>query len=160
MAWNDRIMVRCCGRCNTSTSAFRRRFRTFWAWWRLLDKEHTVHVRLPPVLCVLLAVATPASPQTEGKDPSPHVTRLVNVEDGVQLEVLDWSGSPRQGSGQAGPPLVLLPGLGSTAHHYDDLAQALTSRYRVIAVTRRGHRGSSAAPAGYGQQSARSPAAD
>jgi pimeloyl-ACP methyl ester carboxylesterase len=102
-----------------------------------------VNARLSSVLCVLLAVATPASPQqSEWKDSSPHATRLVAVEDGVQLEVLDWGGS--------GPVLVLLPGLGSTAHHYDDLAQALTPRYRVIAVTRRGHRGSSAAPAGYG----------
>ncbi len=95
------------------------------------------------VLCVLLAVATPASPQqTEWKDPSPHATRFVTVEDGVQLEVLDWGGS--------GSALVLLAGLGGTAHHYDDVAPALTARYRVVGVTRRGHRGSSAAPGGYG----------
>ena len=37
-----------------------------------------------------------------------------------------------------------------TAHHYDDFAPALTARYRVVGVTRRGHRGSSAAPGGYG----------
>jgi len=74
------------------------------------------------VLCVLLAVATPASPQqTEWKDPSPHATRFVTVEDGVQLEVLDWGGS--------GSALVLLAGLGGTAHHYDDVAPALTARY-------------------------------
>jgi non-heme chloroperoxidase len=95
------------------------------------------------ILCVLLAVATPASPQQmEWKDPSPHATRLVTVEDGVQLEVLDWGGS--------GPPLVLLTGLGDTAHVFDDFVQALTPRYRVVGVTRRGHRGSSAAPGGYG----------
>jgi hypothetical protein len=35
------------------------------------------------------------------------VTRFVTVEDGVQLEVLDWGGS--------GPALVLLAGLGATA---------------------------------------------
>ena len=99
--------------------------------------------RLLYVLCVLLTVAAPASPQqAEWKDPSPHTTRLVTVEDGVQLEVLDWGGS--------GPALVLLAGLGSTAHHYDDLARVLTSRYRVVGVTRRGHRGSSAAAGGYG----------
>ena len=64
------------------------------------------------------------------------------VDDGVQLEVLDWGGS--------GPALVLLAGLGATAHHYDDLAPALTTRYRVVGVTRRGHRGSSAPAGGYG----------
>ena len=100
-----------------------------------------MNTRLSSVLCVLLAVATPASPQpTEWKDSSPHATRLVTVEDGVQLEVLDWGGS--------GPAIVLLAGLGNTAHHFDDFAQALTPRYRVMAVTRRGHRGSSPAPSG------------
>ena len=95
------------------------------------------------VLCVLLAVTAPASPQqTEWKDLSPHATTFVTVEDGVRLEVLDWGGS--------GPALVLLAGLGGTAHHYDDFAPALTARYRVVGVTRRGHRGSSAAAGGYG----------
>ena len=98
------------------------------------------------IFCVLLGVAlgvaTPASPQqAEWKDPSPHATRLVTVDDNVQLEVLDWGGS--------GPALVLLAGLGATAHQYDDFAQLLTPRYRVIGVTRRGHRGSSAALSGY-----------
>ena len=75
------------------------------------------------------------------QDPSPHTVRLVEVEKGVQLEVLDWGGS--------GSPLVLLPGLGATAHQFDDLAQVLTKRHRVIGMTRRGHRGSSAATSGY-----------
>jgi len=95
------------------------------------------------VLGVLFAVSASASPQqTEWKDPSPHTTRVVTVDEGVQLEVLDWGGS--------GPALVLLAGLGGTAHHYDDFAPALTARYRVVGVTRRGHRGSSAATGGYG----------
>ena len=90
--------------------------------------------RLLSVLCVLLAVATPASPrQTQWKDLSPHATRFVTVEDGVQLEVLDWGGS--------GPALVLLAGLGGTAHHFDDIAPTLTARYRVVDVTRRGPSG-------------------
>ena len=92
-------------------------------------------------LYVVLAQVAPAQ-QTEWKDPSPHTTRSVTVDDGVELEVLDWGGS--------GPSLILLAGLGSTAHHYDEFAPALTSRYRVVGVTRRGHRGSSAAPGGYG----------
>jgi pimeloyl-ACP methyl ester carboxylesterase len=78
------------------------------------------------------------------------VTRFVTVEDGVQLEVLDWGGPSRPGSGQAAPALLLLAGGGATAHQYDDLAPALAVRYRVVGITRRGHRGSSAAPAGYG----------
>jgi len=95
------------------------------------------------VLGVLMAAATSASPQQiEWKDPSPHTVKFVTVDENVQLEVLDWGGS--------GPPLVLLSGLGGTAHQYDDFAPALTARYHVVGVTRRGHRGSSAAPSGYG----------
>jgi hypothetical protein len=68
--------------------------------------------------------------------------KSVTVGENVQLEVLDWGGSS--------PAIVLLAGLGSTAHHFDDLAPALTARYRVVGVTRRGHPGSSAPTTGYG----------
>ena len=95
------------------------------------------------VLGVLLATATSVSPQQiEWKDPSPHAVKFVTVDENVQLEVLDWGGS--------GPPLVLLSGLGGTAHHFDDLAPALTARHRVVGLTRRGHPGSSAPTKGYG----------
>lgn len=94
-------------------------------------------------LGVVLVAATSVLPQQiEWKDPSPHAVEFVTVDENVQLEVLDWGGS--------GPPLVLLSGLGGTAHQYDDFAPALTARYHVVGVTRRGHRGSSAAPSGYG----------
>ena len=103
------------------------------------------------ILCVLLAAAASVSPRQEWKDPSPHATRFVSVDEGVQLEVLDWGGSPRQGSGQASQSIVLLAGGGASAHHYDDFAPALVARgYRVVGLTRRSHRGSSAAPGGYG----------
>jgi non-heme chloroperoxidase len=92
--------------------------------------------------CLIVVPAVAATQQAERKDASPHKTSLVTVENGVQLEVLDWGGS--------GPAVVLLAGLGATAHQYDDLAPALTARYRVVGLTRRGHRGSSAAPDGYG----------
>ena len=99
--------------------------------------------RFAIVTLTLLSLAAPASPkQAEWRDPSSHRTTLVSVEDGVELEVLDWGGS--------GPAVVLLAGLGVTAHHFDDLAQTLTARYRVVGVTRRGHRGSSAPSGGYG----------
>lgn len=94
------------------------------------------------VLCALVGGAASASSQEMAwTDPSPHTTRLVSVDSGVQLEVLDWGGS--------GPPVVLLAGLGATAHYYDDFAPALAARYRLIGITRRGHRGSSAALGGY-----------
>lgn len=99
--------------------------------------------RMMPILCLVLAAATPASAQqTEWRDPSPHATRLVTVEDDVQLEVLDWGGS--------GPAIVLLAGLGDTGHVFDDFAPMLTTRYRVIGVTRRAHGRSSAPLTGYG----------
>jgi pimeloyl-ACP methyl ester carboxylesterase len=94
------------------------------------------------VLVGLVALAAPAlARQGDWKDASPHVAMRVTVEEGVQLEVLDWGGF--------GPALVLLAGLGGTAHHYDDLAPRLATRYRVVGVTRRGHRGSSAPLGGY-----------
>jgi pimeloyl-ACP methyl ester carboxylesterase len=95
------------------------------------------------MLCGLLGVVTPASPQqTEWKDPSPHAVKRVTVDTDVQLEVLDWGGS--------GHALVLLAGGGDTAHVFDDLAPTLATRYRVVGVTRRGHPGSSAPTSGYG----------
>jgi len=88
------------------------------------------------VLVVLL------SQQIEWKDPSPHTVKFVTVEEGVQLEVLDWGG--------AGSPLVLLAGLGDTAHVFDDVAPTLIARHRVLAITRRAHGRSSAPLTGYG----------
>jgi pimeloyl-ACP methyl ester carboxylesterase len=96
-----------------------------------------------PFVVILLAFATPASSQqAEWKDPSPHAVKFVTVEEGVQLEVLDWGGS--------GPPLVLLAGLGATAHVYDDFGPPLTTHYHVLAITRRAHGRSSTPATGYG----------
>jgi pimeloyl-ACP methyl ester carboxylesterase len=94
------------------------------------------------VVCVLAAAASVSSRQVEWKDPSPHAMKLVTVDDGVQLEVLDWGGR--------GPALVLLAGLGDTAHVFDDFGPALTTRYRVLAITRRAHGRSSSPTGGYG----------
>ena len=95
------------------------------------------------VLSVLLIAAIDASSQpAEWRDPSTHATRLIAVEDGVQLEVLDWGGS--------GPAIVLLAGLGDTAHVFDDFAPMLTARHRVVGVSRRAHGRSSAPATGYG----------
>jgi pimeloyl-ACP methyl ester carboxylesterase len=66
--------------------------------------------------------------------------QLVTVDNNVRLEVLDWGGSGR--------PLVLLTGLGNTAHVFDKLALKLTPLYHVYGITRRGYGVSSATPSG------------
>jgi non-heme chloroperoxidase len=74
-------------------------------------------------------------------DPSPHRIQFVTVDEGVQLEVLDWGGSGR--------PLILLSGLGNTAHIFDDFAPKLTGKYHVYGITRRGYGASSSPVTGY-----------
>jgi pimeloyl-ACP methyl ester carboxylesterase len=66
---------------------------------------------------------------------------FVGVEQGVALEVLDWGGH--------GPSLILLTGLGETAHVFDDFAVHLTDRFHIIGVTRRGAGASSRPEDGY-----------
>src|SRR5271156_3601729 len=73
--------------------------------------------------------------------PSPPTASLITVDKNVNLEVLDWGGSGR--------PLVLLAGLGNTAHVFDDFAPKLTPGYHVYGITRRGYGSSSAPPSGY-----------
>jgi pimeloyl-ACP methyl ester carboxylesterase len=74
-------------------------------------------------------------------DASPHAIHFVTVDHGVKLEVLDWGGR--------GPPLVLLAGLGDTAHVFDRFAPKLTASYHVLGITRRGFGTSSAPRTGY-----------
>jgi len=74
-------------------------------------------------------------------DPARHQMQMVNVADGVQLEVLDFGGTGR--------PIVLLAGFGNTAHVYDELAPKLTGAGHVYAVTRRGYGVSSRPQFGY-----------
>jgi non-heme chloroperoxidase len=76
--------------------------------------------------------------------PSQHKVRFVVVEHGVQLDVLDWDGTGR--------PVVLLAGLGYTAHVFDGFAEKLTDSYHVYAITRRAHGASSRPAAGYSEQ--------
>jgi non-heme chloroperoxidase len=88
-----------------------------------------------------------ATKETEWRDPSPHTHQFVAVENNVKLEVLDWGGSGR--------PLVLIPGLGNTAHVFDTFAPKLSADYHVYGVTRRGFGNSNApTPADNGTYSA------
>jgi pimeloyl-ACP methyl ester carboxylesterase len=82
-----------------------------------------------------------ATKDTEWKDPSPHAGRFVTVNRDVKLEVLDWGGTGR--------PLLLLAGLGNTAHIFDTIAPKLSDSYHVYGLTRRGYGASSAPASGY-----------
>jgi len=97
------------------------------------------------VLIVLSLAALPQCAFAQGsvswRDPSPHKVEFVAVDENVKLELLDWGGSGR--------PLVLLAGLGNTAHVFDDFAPKLTSEYHVFGITRRGYGASSVPDSGY-----------
>jgi len=71
----------------------------------------------------------------QGAAPS---VQFVQVQEGVKLEVLNWGGR--------GQDLVLLTGLGGTAHDFNDFAQKLVPKYHVYGITRRGY-GQSSTPA-------------
>ncbi|MGA9959841.1 MAG: alpha/beta hydrolase [Acidobacteriaceae bacterium] len=71
-------------------------------------------------------------------DTSPHTVQFITVDKDVKLEVLDWGGTGR--------PVVLLAGLGNTAHVFDQFAPKLMASYHVYGITRRGF-GASSAPA-------------
>jgi len=77
---------------------------------------------------------------TEWHDPSPHTIRMVRVESSTSLEVLDWGGH--------GESIVLLAGLGNTAHVFDRFAPLLSDSFHVFGVTRRGFGASSQPPSG------------
>ena len=79
--------------------------------------------------------------ETEWHDDPRHTAQLINVDKGVNLEVLDWGGSGR--------PLVLLSGLGNSAHIFDQFAPKLTGTYHVYGISRRGFGASSTPESGY-----------
>jgi pimeloyl-ACP methyl ester carboxylesterase len=68
-------------------------------------------------------------------DSSAHKVQFVTVEEGVQLEVLDWGG--------AGRPLIFLAGNGDTAHAFDSFAMKFTGQNHVYGITRKGFGASS-----------------
>ncbi len=108
-------------------------------WWVLAQLGNY----FAPSLIAVLAMLVPGYAQ-DWQDPSKHNVQFVTVEDGVRLEVLDWGGSGR--------PVVLLAGLGSTAHVFDGFAENLAKFYHVYGITRRGYGASSRPPSGYSEQ--------
>jgi non-heme chloroperoxidase len=94
------------------------------------------------ILLVAFGVPLHAQQLPPWRDPSPHTTRFVTVQEGVRLEVLDWGGS--------GGSLMLLAGGGDTAHVFDDFAPKLTPSFHVYGITRRGFGESGFSPSDYG----------
>jgi pimeloyl-ACP methyl ester carboxylesterase len=97
------------------------------------------------VAAIALTVSPPAglfaqAGATKPRDSLP-AARFVEVEHEVKLEVLDWGGTGR--------PVVLLAGLGNTAHVFEELAARLRADYHVYGVTRRGYGQSSEPWSGY-----------
>jgi non-heme chloroperoxidase len=78
------------------------------------------------------------------RDTSPHVVSFITADQNVRSEVLDWGGP--------GKSIVLLAGLGNTAHVFDDFAPKLAADYHVYGSTRRGFGASSIPTSGYGAE--------
>ncbi len=79
--------------------------------------------------------------QAVWRDSAKHEATSITVDKGVKLEVLDFGGE--------GSPILLLAGLGATAHSFDELAPMLARKHRVVAITRRGTGYSSRPDFGY-----------
>jgi pimeloyl-ACP methyl ester carboxylesterase len=82
-----------------------------------------------------------SSVSTLASERSHFTQKFVEVGAGVKLEVLDWGGHGR--------PLVLLAGLGNTAHVFDNIAPKLAEHFHVYGITRRGFGASSVPKTGY-----------
>src|SRR5208282_2226163 len=82
----------------------------------------------------------PVSAADAWVDKSPHKVGFITVN-GVRLHYLDWGGS--------GDTLLLLTGMGNSAHIYDDLAPKFTDSFHVLGLTRRGHGQSEKPETGY-----------
>jgi pimeloyl-ACP methyl ester carboxylesterase len=92
------------------------------------------------VLIACIAASQEKPPSDTFTDPSPHRSGFAIVN-GIELHYLDWGGN--------GQPLVFLHGLGNSAHIFDDLAPEFVDRYRVLALTWRGHGKSDKPKTGY-----------
>ncbi len=89
-------------------------------------------------MVLTLERATPETAWPRAIHCSCSIASFVQVERVATLEVLDWGGTGR--------PLVLLAGLGATAHDFDAFATKLAAHYHVYGITRRGYGDSSSPP--------------
>jgi alpha-beta hydrolase superfamily lysophospholipase len=102
---------------------------------KVLSLEGQSLTTLAPISALVVFALHFAAP-VFAQNPAPNspasspVVQFVPVEKDIKLEVLDWGGTGR--------PIVLLAGLGGTAHAFDEFAAKLTPRYHVFGITRRG----------------------
>jgi non-heme chloroperoxidase len=94
-------------------------------------------MKTPRIVAVSLFLAGALPAQDRQIDPTPYTLQLIAVEADIKLEAIDWGGSGRT--------LILLAGLGDTAHVFDKFALRLRPSYHVYGITRRGF-GASSAP--------------
>jgi non-heme chloroperoxidase len=85
--------------------------------------------------CLLCARSPVHASSVQDKDRTHHSVNLVPVDKDLKLEVLDRGGFGR--------PLILLAGLESTAHGFDDFVTKLTASFHVYGITRCGSGASS-----------------
>ena len=93
------------------------------------------------IIAFLGAVRSAPGAVAAWSDASPHAVSFIGIEQGVALEVLDWGGT--------GAPMILLAGLGNTAHVFDQFALHFTDRFHVLGITRRGYGASGQPETGY-----------
>lgn len=90
---------------------------------------------------ILAASVAPSHGLQAQSNTSAFKTRFVAVDKDVKLEVLDWGGRGRA--------VVLLAGLGGTAHAFTNFAPKLAQTFHVYAITRRGFGASTHPASGY-----------
>jgi len=94
------------------------------------------------VLLVILTQVTIFSlAQNTAKKESAQEIKLIKIDDHTTLEVIDWGGT--------GTPIFFLPGIGATAHIFQDFAPKFTDKYHIYGLTRRGFGSSSQPVSGY-----------
>jgi pimeloyl-ACP methyl ester carboxylesterase len=109
-----------------------------WSWSVNLASAMLLFVSI--LTCSHMGAGQTAS-TNNFRDPSPHHREMITVDQGIQLEVLDWGGTGR--------PMVFLSGLGNTAHIWDNFAPKFTHKHHVYAITRRGFGRSTHTNTGY-----------